>query len=336
MEHSTTPGTSTDGVRLDDGRPVPSFADVVEAHRRIGPHIRRTEIVTDPRLDERAGANLFFKAESLQPPGAFKVRGATNAVFGLDDEAAGRGVITHSSGNHGAALAYAASRRGIPCQVVMPENAPAIKKANVAAYGAQILECPPSAAAREQVMEEVRAETGAEFVHPYDDPRVVAGQATCARELLEQVGDLDVVVTPIGGGGLTAGTCLTVSAVAPHVEVVAAEPEQADDAMRSLAAGRIIADDAPDTIADGLKTPLGPLTWWFVSRHVAAIPTVSEVEIVAAMKLAWERLRLVVEPSSAVALAAVLRRPERFRGRRVGIVISGGNVDLDRLPWVPS
>ena len=327
------PAATTETV---DGRPVPTYDDVIEAHRRIAPHIRRTEIFTDPQLDERAGATLVFKAESLQPPGAFKVRGATNAVFGLDDEAAARGVITHSSGNHGAALAYAAARRGIPCQVVMPENAPAVKKANVAGYGAEIVECPPSAAAREEVMEEVRARTGAEFVHPYDDPRVVAGQATCARELLEQVDGLEVVVTPIGGGGLTAGTCLTVSAVAPGIEVVAAEPEQADDAMRSLAAGRIIADDAPDTIADGLKTPLGPMTWHFVSRHVAAIPTVSEVEIVEAMKLAWSRLRLVVEPSSAVALAAVLRHRQRFAGRRVGIIISGGNVDLDRLPWTDS
>ena len=313
---------------------VPTWDDVVAAHERIASHIVRTPVVTDDRLDRQTGASLFFKAENLQPPGAFKVRGATNAVFGLSDEAAERGVITHSSGNHGAALAYAAARRGIRCQVVMPENAPRIKKEAVAAYGAEITECPPSAAARHETMERVRGASGADVVHPYDDHRVVAGQATCARELLEQVDGLEVVVAPIGGGGLVSGTCLTLAAVAPEVEMVAAEPAQADDAMRSLAAGRLIADDAPETIADGLKTPLGDLTWHIVSRHVSAILTVTEEEIVAAMRLAWERLRLVVEPSSAVALAMVLRHPERFAGHRVGIVITGGNVDLDHLPWI--
>ncbi|MEM9562274.1 MAG: pyridoxal-phosphate dependent enzyme [Actinomycetota bacterium] len=312
---------------------VPSLADIDAANERIAPHILATPVLTDDQLDEQLGASLFFKAEGLQPPGAFKVRGATNAVFSLSDDRAANGVITHSSGNHGAALAYAAGRRGIPCQVVMPTNAPSVKKAAVASYGAEIIECEPAASARQATMEEVRAVSGAEFVHPYDDPRVVAGQATCARELLDQVDGLDVVLAPIGGGGLVSGTCLTVAAVAPTVDVVAAEPEQADDAARSLEAGRLIADDAPVTIADGLKTPLGPLTWHIVSRHVAAILTVSEQEIVEAMRLAWERLRIVVEPSSAVAIAAVRRHPERFAGRRVGVILSGGNVDLDRLPW---
>lgn len=317
-----------------DGLIVPTWDDVVEAHTRIAPHIRRSEIVTSEELDVTTGASLFFKAENLQPPGAFKVRGATNAVFSLPEADAARGVITHSSGNHGAALAYAAGRRGIPCQVVMPENAPEIKKRAVAAYGAEITECPPSAVARQETMERVRADSGADFIHPFDDHRVIAGQATCARELLDQVSDLDVVITPIGGGGLVSGTCLTLAAVAPGVEMVAAEPAQADDAARSLAAGHLIADDAPQTIADGLKTPMGDLTWHIVSRHVSAILTVSEDEIVAAMRLAWERLRMVVEPSSAVALAIVMNNRERFEGRRVGIVITGGNVDLDRLPWM--
>lgn len=316
-----------------DGLIVPTWDEVLAAHDRIGPHIRRTEILTDEHLDRRTGANLFFKAENLQPPGAFKVRGACNAVFGLDDEEAARGVITHSSGNHGAALAYAAGRRGIPCQVVMPENAPRIKKRAVADYGAEITECPPSASARHETVERIRAVTGAEFVHPFDDHRVIAGQATCAREFIDQIGDLDSIVAPIGGGGLVSGTCLTLTSVASGIEMVAAEPAQADDAMRSLAAGHLIADDAPQTIADGLKTPLGELTWHFVSRHVAAILTVSEDEIVAAMRLAWEHLRVVVEPSSAVALAVVLGNPERFEGRRVGIIVTGGNVDLDHLPW---
>ncbi|MEL6982485.1 MAG: pyridoxal-phosphate dependent enzyme, partial [Actinomycetota bacterium] len=212
--------------------------------------------------------------------------------------------------------------------------APQIKKEAVAAYGAEITECPPSAAARHETMERVRTTTGADFIHPFDDHRVIAGQATCARELLDQVDDLDVVITPIGGGGLVSGTCLTLASVAPGVEMVAAEPAQADDAARSLAAGRLIADDAPQTIADGLKTPMGDLTWRFVSRHVSAILTATEDEIIGAMRLAWERLRMVVEPSSAVALAIVLNEPERFRGQRIGVVVTGGNVDLDRLPWM--
>lgn len=313
---------------------VPTWPEVEAARDRIGPHIVRTPVLSNEQLDRAAGAELFFKCEGLQPPGAFKVRGAANAVFGLADDTAGRGVITHSSGNHGAALAYAAQRRGIACQVVMPENAPRIKKQAVAGYGAEIVECAPSAMARQQTMEQVQARSGADFVHPYDDPRVVAGQATCAWELVEQVESLDVVVAPIGGGGLVSGTCLTLANLAPTVEMVAAEPAQADDAMRSLAAGRLIADDAPQTIADGLKTPLGELTWHVVSRHVSSIVTVSEDEIVSAMRLAWERLRLVVEPSSAVALAVVLKDRDRFAGRRVGIILTGGNVDLDRLPWL--
>lgn len=313
---------------------VPTWDDIVAAHARIAPHIRRTEVFTAERLDALAGARLFFKAESLQPPGAFKVRGATNAVFGLSDATAERGVITHSSGNHAAALAYAARRRGIRCQVVMPHDAPVVKKEAVAAYGAEITECEPATSDREATLERVRAISGADFVHPYDDPRVVAGQATCARELLDQVDDLDMLLAPIGGGGLVSGTCLTAASIAPTVEVHAAEPEQADDAARSLAAGQLVTDDAPTTIADGLRTPLKPLTWHIVSRHVVAIHTVSEAEIVDAMRLAWTHLRLVIEASSAVALAAVLGQPEVFRGRRVGVIVTGGNVDLDRLPWL--
>lgn len=316
-----------------DGQLVPTWGDVEEAHQRIAPHIRRTEIITDERLDRLAGASLFFKAEGLQPPGSFKVRGATNAVFGLSDETAGRGVITHSSGNHGAALAYAASRRGIPCDVVMPHDAPVPKKEAVEAHGARVTLCEPATSAREATLAQVQARTGAEFIHPYDDPRVIAGQATAARELIDQVDGLDIIIAPIGGGGLVSGTCLTVSTIAPGIEVHAAEPGQADDAARSLAAGHLVVDDAPRTIADGLRTPLSDLTWRFVSRHVAAIHTVSEQEIVDATKLAWARLRLVVEPSSAVVVAAVLGHADVFAGARVGLILTGGNVDLDRLPW---
>ncbi|MEM6942201.1 MAG: beta-hydroxyaspartate dehydratase BhcB [Pseudomonadota bacterium] len=313
---------------------VPTWADVVAAHERIAPHIRRTEVVTNEALDRQVGANLFFKCENLQPPGAFKVRGASNAVFGLTDAQAERGVATHSSGNHALCLSYAAGRRGIPCNVVMPRTAPQAKKDAVIGYGGKITECEPSTTSREETFAKVQAETGGDFVHPYNDPRVIAGQATCSKEFLEQVQDLDILVAPIGGGGMISGTCLTVSSVAPHVKIYAAEPAQADDAMRSLKAGRIIADDAPITIADGLKVPLKELTWHFVSRHVTDILTASEQEIVDAMKLSWKRLKLVIEPSCAVPLAVILKNPDIFAGKRVGVIITGGNVDLDKLPWI--
>ncbi len=312
---------------------APAWSDVVAAHERIAPHVRRTEILTSDGLDRQSGASLFFKCENLQPPGAFKVRGASNAVFGLPEDRAANGVATHSSGNHALCLAYAAGRRGIPCNVVMPRTAPRAKKDAVIGYGGRITECAPSTSSREEVFARVQAESGGDFVHPYNDPRVIAGQATCAREFLEQVEDLDVLLAPIGGGGMISGTCLTVASVAPHVKVYAAEPEQADDAMRSLRAGRIIADDAPETVADGLKVPLKELTWHFVSRHVTDILTASEQEIVDAMKLSWKRLRQVIEPSCAVPLAVILKNPETFAGKRVGVIVTGGNVDLDRLPW---
>ncbi|MCY4006115.1 MAG: pyridoxal-phosphate dependent enzyme [Rhodobacteraceae bacterium] len=312
---------------------IPDWQDVTAAHERIAPHIRRTEILTNDALDAQTGAQLFFKCESLQPPGAFKVRGATNAVFGLDEAAAKKGVATHSSGNHALCLSYAAGRRGIPCNVVMPHTAPQAKKDAVIGYGGKITECEPSTSSREEVFAKVQAATGGDFVHPYNDPRVIAGQATCSREFLEQVDDLDILVAPIGGGGMISGTCLTVSSIATNVQIFAAEPEQADDAMRSLKAGRIIADDAPDTIADGLKVPLKELTWHFVSRYVADILTASEQEIIDAMKISWKRLKVVIEPSCAVPLAIILKNPDIFAGKRVGVIITGGNVDLDKLPW---
>lgn len=313
---------------------LPGWEDVLAAHERIAPHIHRTPVLTSSFLDELTGARLFFKCENFQKAGAFKVRGATNAVFGLPDEAAPRGVATHSSGNHALSLSYAAGRRGIPCHVVMPRTAPQAKKDAVRAYGGRITECEPSTSSREAVFAEVQAETGADFVHPYNDPRVIAGQATCSREMLEQVEGLEAIVAPIGGGGMVSGTCLTCASVAPQVAVWGAEPAQADDAARSLAAGRIIADDAPETVADGLKVPLKDLTWAFVSRHAAGILTAEESEIVAAMRLTWARMKVVIEPSCAVPLAVILKNPETFRGRRVGVVLTGGNVDLDRLPWL--
>lgn len=312
---------------------IPTISDVFEAHDRIRPFIHRTPIITSIYINSLAGAELFFKCENLQKAGAFKARGASNAVFGLSDEQAAKGVATHSSGNHGTCLSYAAGRRGIPCTVVMPRSAPQAKKDAVRGYGGTVVECEPSTSSREAVFAEVVAKSGAEFVHPYNDARVIAGQATCSREFLEQVGNLDAVIAPIGGGGMVSGTCLTVSNLAPHVKVYAAEPEQADDAYRSFKAGHIIADDAPNTVADGLKVPLKDLTWHFVKHNVSDILTASEEEIIEAMKLIWKRAKLVMEPSSAVPLAAILKNKSIFAGKRVGVIITGGNVDLDTLPW---
>ena len=313
---------------------IPTFDDVLAAHARIEPYIHRTPVLTSSYFNDLTGAELFFKCENFQKAGAFKVRGACNAVFGLPDEMAARGVCTHSSGNHALSLSYAAGRRGIPCNVVMPRTAPQAKKDAVRGYGGVITECEPSTTSREAVFAEVQARTGGEFVHPYNDPRVIAGQATCSRELLEQVDDLDAIIAPIGGGGMISGTCLTVSSIAPGVDIYAAEPKNADDAFRSFKAGHIIADDAPETIADGLKVPLKDLTWHFVSRHVTDVFTATEEQIIDAMKLTWKRMKIVMEPSCAVPLATILANPDVFRGRRVGVIITGGNVDLDHLPWM--
>lgn len=312
---------------------VPTFDDVVAAHERIRPHIHRTPVLTSSYFNELTGAELFFKCENFQKAGVFKARGACNAVFGLSEEQAKLGMCTHSSGNHALSLSYAAGRRGIPCDVVMPRTAPQAKMDAVRGYGGAITECEPSTSSREAALVEVQARTGGEFVHPYNDPRVIAGQATCSRELLDQVEDLDTIIAPIGGGGMISGTCLTKSSIAPEVDVYAAEPKNADDAYRSLKAGHIIADDAPQTVADGLKVPLKDLTWHFVKTHVTDILTATEDEIVYAMKLTWKRMKIVMEPSSAVPLATILKNKDVFRGRRVGVIITGGNVDLDKLPW---
>ncbi|WP_371228970.1 beta-hydroxyaspartate dehydratase BhcB [Roseovarius sp. 2305UL8-3] len=312
---------------------IPTYEDMLSAHDRIKPHIRRTPVRTSDYLNELTGAQIFFKCENLQEPGAFKVRGASNAVFALNDSQAEKGVATHSSGNHASCLSYAAMLRGIPCNVVMPRTAPQAKKDTVRRYGGKITESEPSTSSREETFAQVQAETGGDFVHPYNDPRVIAGQGTCAKEFIEQTDGLDMVVAPIGGGGMISGSCLTLSTLAPETQVIAAEPEQADDAYRSFKAGHIIADDAPKTIADGLLVPLKDLTWHFVSNHVSEIYTASEQEIADAMKLTWKHLRVVMEPSSAVPLATILKNPDAFKGKRVGVIITGGNVDLDKLPW---
>ncbi len=313
---------------------IPTFDDVKVARERITPYIHKTPVLTSTFMNNMTGAELFFKCENFQKAGAFKVRGASNAVFGLSDELALRGVATHSSGNHALSLSYAAGRRGIPCHVVMPRTAPQAKKDAVIGYGGIITECEPSTTSREAVFAEVQAATGADFVHPYNDPRVIAGQATCSLELLEQTGGLDAVVAPIGGGGMISGTCLALSNVASDTKIYAAEPKNADDAYRSFKAGHIIADDAPETVADGLKVPLKDLTWHFVSNHVTDILIATEDEIVDAMKLIWQRMKIVMEPSSAVPLATILKNKDLFAGKRVGVIITGGNVDMDKLPWM--
>ena len=324
-------------ITNDDGLVIPTLDDMLEAHERIKPYIHRTPVLTSRFLNELAGCEMFFKCENFQKAGAFKVRGASNAVFGLSEEEAKKGVCTHSSGNHALSLSYAAGRRGIPCNVVMPYSAPEAKKAAVRGYGGIITECEPSTTSREEVFAKVQAETGGDFIHPYNDPRVIAGQATCSREFLEQMEERgvkpDMVVAPIGGGGMISGTCLTLSNLAPDVKIYAAEPLNADDAARSFKAGHIIADDAPNTVADGLKVPLKDLTWHFVSNYVTDILTATEEEIIEAMKLTWTHMKIVIEPSCAVPLAVILKNKDVFAGKKVGVIITGGNVDLDKLPW---
>jgi threonine dehydratase len=288
---------------------IPNFDDVLEAGQRIEPHIHQTPVLTSSFMNELTGAQLFFKCENFQKAGAFKVRGACNAVFGLSGDKISKGVATHSSGNHALSLSYAAGRRDIPVTVVMPKTAPDAKKAAVKGYGGVVVECEPSTSSREEVFAQVVAQSGADFVHPYNDPRVISGQATCSRELIENIDGLDAIVAPIGGGGMISGTCLTVSNIAPDLKIYAAEPKNADDAYRSFKAGHIIADDAPNTVADGLKVPLKDLTWHFVSNYVEDILLASEQEIIDAMMLTWQRMKIVMEPSSAVPLATIISSP---------------------------
>ena len=314
---------------------IPTFDDVLAAHERIAPYVHNTPVLTSSYLNQLSAAQLFFKCENLQKVGAFKARGAINAVFGLDDEVAAKGVATHSSGNHAGALSYAAARRGIAATVVMPRTAPETKKAAVRGYGGKILECEPTQASREGMLEQVIAATGADMVHPYDDVRVIAGQATCVLELQREIENLDAVVAPIGGGGLISGTCLTMSQLSPRTRVFAAEPEAADDAYRSLQAGEIVLRDGQHSVADGLNTNLKPRTWHFVSNFIEEILLVSEREIVDAMYLTWQRMKIIIEPSSAVPLAAILKYRAKFQGLRVGIIITGGNVELQACPGCP-
>jgi threonine dehydratase len=311
----------------------PSFEDVLAAAERIRGHVHRTPVMTSRAIDEISGARLHFKCENLQKVGAFKARGATNAVLSLDDEAAGRGVATHSSGNHAAAMAYAAGIRGVPAHAVMPSSAPPVKKAAVSGYGALITECEPTLKARETTLDAVVERTGATFIHAYDNPMVIAGQGTASLELLTDVPDLDALIAPVGGGGLMSGTAIAVSSSRPDVTIWGSEPAGADDAFRSLRDGTLYPSVEPKTIADGLLTSLSDRTFRILSERLEGIITVSEETIVRAMRLLWERMKVIAEPSGAVPLAAVLENADRFADRRVGLIISGGNVDLDHLPW---
>lgn len=310
-----------------------TLADIQHAAQRIKSCIHHTPILTNQSLNQRVGAQVYLKCENMQKVGAFKFRGACNAVYSLSDEEAARGVVTHSSGNHAQALALAAKLRGNPAYIVMPDNAPQVKKDAVAGYGGRITFCEPTLEARESTMEGIRLDTGATVVHPYNNERVIAGQGTATLELLAEVPDLDVVIAPVGGGGLLSGTAIAAKGLKPSIRVIAAEPEMADDAYRSLQESRIIPSVNPKTIADGLLTSLGTLTFPIIQQNVEQIVTVSERGIIEAMKFVWERAKIVIEPSAAVAVGVLWEKKIDLTGLKVGVILSGGNVDLGKLPW---
>ena len=321
----------------------PTWEAIVATHARIAPRIHRTPVLTSASLNAIAGAQLFFKCENLQKTGSFKIRGASNAILSLTEKEVAKGIVTQSSGNHGAAVACAAAWRGVPAWIVMPKNAPSVKAKAIEAYGGKVIFCEPSVTARKSACDRLQAETGAHLVHPYDDDRIIAGQATAAKELLEEVGDLDAVFAPVSGGGLLSGTSLGAKGLRPEIHVIGCEPERADDAYRSLTTGTLQSQDSSDTIADGLRASLSPRTFAILRRHVDRILLVSEAEIISSARLVWERMKIVIEPSSAVAIAPLLKPgvlaslnlPKRADGLapKLGIIFSGGNVDLSSLPW---
>lgn len=310
------------------------LADIRAAHRRISPYVHNTPVLTNGHIDEMINGNVYFKCENFQKGGAFKARGAFNAVLSLDDAVARKGVVTHSSGNHAAAVALAARIRGIPATVVMPSTSLPNKLAAVRGYGARVLECPAGLRSRETAAQKVLQETGGVFVHPYDDFRVIAGAATASVELLETTKGLDIVTCPLGGGGLLAGTALSTNLLEPAARVIAAEPAGADDGARSFRAGKIIPQDKPDTIADGLLTSVGKRNFAVIERHVSDVVTVDEDAIVDAMKTVWQYMKIIIEPSAAVPVAAILGKKISVDGARVGLILSGGNADLHAPPWL--
>jgi threonine dehydratase len=321
----------------------PSWESIVEAHARIAPRIHRTPVQTSSSLDSMIGARLFFKCENFQKTGSFKIRGAANTILSLTEEQALRGVVTQSSGNHGAAVACAAAWRGIPAWIVMPKNSSAVKARAIEGYGGKITFSEPTLSSRKETCDGIQSETGAHLVHPYDDDRIIAGQATSSKELLEEIADLDAVFAPVGGGGLLSGTCLGAKALRPGVRIFGCEPERAGDAYQSLATGTLQSPEMSDTIADGLRGALSPRTFAILRRNVERVLLVTEEEIIAAARLIWERMKIIIEPSSAVAIAPLLKPgvvaglglPPRADGSspKLGVIFSGGNVDLGALPW---
>jgi threonine dehydratase len=314
--------------------PIPNLDKIKRAATLIRPYIHRTPVLSSAAINEICDARIVFKCENFQKAGAFKSRGACNAVFSLEKEQLSKGVCTHSSGNHAQALARAASLRQTDAYIVMPETSPKVKVAGVKGYGGKITFCKPTLAAREETIEKIINQYDALEIHPYNDYRIIAGQATAALELFEEAGMLDIIMAPVGGGGLLSGTALTTKYLYPNTRVVAAEPERANDAYRSFYEGRFIPSENPDTIADGLLTSLGSLTYPIIREYVNDIVTVSEKGIIRAMRLIWERMKIIIEPSSAVPLAAILENKLDIRGKSVGIILSGGNIDLDSLPWM--
>jgi threonine dehydratase len=312
---------------------MPTFKDIQDAHERIRPFIHRTPVLTNSSLNEHSGAVIYFKCENFQKAGAFKIRGATNTVLQLSEEELSSGVVTASSGNHGAALSMAVSNRGGKTTVVMPNNTPKIKVNNVERNGGEIIWCEPNQESREQVLKEVLDETGSVLVHPYNDERIIAGQGTAAKELLEDIPELDCIVSPVSGGGLLSGTSISAKSMNPGIQVFGAEPKEADDAYRSLETGEIQSNETTNTICDGLRAQIGTITFPIIQENVDGIITVSEEEIIESMKMIWERMKIIVEPSSSITLAAVMKDKERFAGQRVGLILSGGNVDLGELPF---
>lgn len=312
---------------------IPSLQEILDTHSAINAMIHRTPVLTSQSINELTGSKLFFKCENFQKIGAFKMRGAASAALRLSSREKEKGLATHSSGNHAQAVAKSAQLLNIPAYIVMPENAPTIKQAATKGYGAEIFFSGSTIASRETKMEEVIQQTNATFIHPYNDYNVIAGQATAALELLEEVPDLEVVIPPVGGGGLASGTCLSCHYLKPSVTVIGAEPKAADDAYRSLQHGAILGNDTIDTIADGLRTNLGPKTFDILSQHLDQIITVSEERIIEAMRLIWERMKIIIEPSCAVPLAAVLTAPQLFANKKVGLILTGGNVDVSNLPF---
>ncbi|MEM8894480.1 MAG: pyridoxal-phosphate dependent enzyme [Bacteroidota bacterium] len=312
---------------------IPSMSDIKRAHQRISPYILNTPVMTSHSVDDITGAEIFFKCENFQKIGAFKMRGATNVIMSQRPEDRTNGFATHSSGNHAQAVALASKLAGSKAYIVMPKNAPEVKKKAVAGYGAEIIFCEPNEKAREETCDKVVAETGATFVHPFDNYGIIAGQATAAKEFIEDQPNLDVMMTPVGGGGLGAGSALAVNYLSPSTDMILAEPENANDAWESFNKGELIPVKNPDTIADGLKTSVGVRNFEIIKQHVKEIYTVTEEEIVDAMRMIWERMKIIIEPSCAVPVAAVLKHKSVFAGKKVGIIITGGNVDLGNLPF---